>query len=813
MADKIINNIKLPNGEIYKIGGTGSGGGLPMFSPIWSDHLYNDASYLRADTFSWHSGAIYVTGYNILLEEYSSENCIEEISNGITYKRTPSGFKIADVEQQDNIIDAYENNGIAWYYVIDIENRRFKLPRTKYGFTGIRNDAGNDVEAGLPTLITNTESGHTHTRGTMNITGSVTSDDGNYYWGAGTTARGAFSNARTGGSHIGSDAWSGSRGNGFNFDASQTWEGETSEEGEHSHTIEGNSDTVQTPATQMYLYFYVGDYKRPKTEVNVGEISEALNDKVDLNGGNYEGSELEKYIRDNISGSVEIGDIGIAPLGIDESEGKRRYLNGQIIIQEHYVKFTEKLKSAVVLYPSLVCTEDEWQTAVAMSGVGQCGKFVIDDENGTIRLPKIVMPIQGLTDLSKLAEIVEAGLPNITGYGTATPLPNHEETNYYGALYKYSTGGGYGNTTSGSYNRFNIGFDASRSNPIYGNSATVQPEAIQYPYFIQVATGSVTVNNITNEIELNNPYSLLDVRWSDKLLNNISWLRSEGQPNARSNYNDVYELLLREYNSASDTTETINDISIVFRRGAETNIKVTTDKTAYDSILASTGTAWYYVIDIENETFYLPQTNGFFQFGGTGEFVEAGLPNITGSVSVFADGAENASDSALIKNGSGGTSIVGTNADLRRVIGLDASRSNPIYGKSDTVQPNAVKGYLYFYVGETVQNANLINAGRMGEKMVDLLAKPHITETYQNGTSWYRVYSDGWCEQGGYASMNVTSITFLKPFVDTNYTLTGSIDQNVNSAPYWTDFGFNRTATGFSLRMGLFSWQASGYIA
>lgn len=50
-------------------------------------------------------------------------------------------------------------------------------------------------------------------------------------------------------------------------------------------------------------------------------------------------------------GGLEIGDIGIAPLCIDETKGKRRYLNGQVIIQEQYVQFTNKVKSAVALYP------------------------------------------------------------------------------------------------------------------------------------------------------------------------------------------------------------------------------------------------------------------------------------------------------------------------------------------------------------------------------------------------------------------------------------------------------------------------------
>ena len=51
-----------------------------------------------------------------------------------------------------------------------------------------------------------------------------------------------------------------------------------------------------------------------------------------------------------------------------------------------------------------------------------------------------------------------------------------------------------------------------------------------------------------------------------------------------------------------------------------------------------------------------------------------------------------------------------------------------------------------------------------------------VVETGQVGSAWYRLYSDGWIEQG--KSRNVpftanTSITFPKPFRDTAYILVG----------------------------------------
>lgn len=40
-------------------------------------------------------------------------------------------------------------------------------------------------------------------------------------------------------------------------------------------------------------------------------------------------------------GGLEVGDIGFAPLGIDETQNKRRYLNGQVISQSQFVSFTD----------------------------------------------------------------------------------------------------------------------------------------------------------------------------------------------------------------------------------------------------------------------------------------------------------------------------------------------------------------------------------------------------------------------------------------------------------------------------------------
>ena len=56
-----------------------------------------------------------------------------------------------------------------------------------------------------------------------------------------------------------------------------------------------------------------------------------------------------------------------------------------------------------------------------------------------------------------------------------------------------------------------------------------------------------------------------------------------------------------------------------------------------------------------------------------------------------------------------------------------------------------------------------------GKANVDLsnvsTSKAILEESYVNGTSWYRVYSDGWCEQGGYVATDSSNITFLKAII------------------------------------------------
>lgn len=117
--------------------------------------------------------------------------------------------------------------------------------------------------------------------------------------------------------------------------------------------------------------------------------------------------------------------------------------------------------------------------------------------------------------------------------------------------------------------------------------------------------------------------------------------------------------------------------------------------------------------------------------------------------------------------------------------------------------------------------------GKMDRDGLNALASVCV-ESYVNGTSGYRVYSDGYCVQWGIGTTNNTSaistykhtITFLKQFANTNYNFqaTGySADDSYFSEDGAFESGVNsRTASTITVthesQVTQWNWQASGYL-
>lgn len=124
----------------------------------------------------------------------------------------------------------------------------------------------------------------------------------------------------------------------------------------------------------------------------------------------------------------------------------------------------------------------------------------------------------------------------------------------------------------------------------------------------------------------------------------------------------------------------------------------------YNAELSAKGFCGFYVIDEVNHTIRLPYYGSAFIQGYTSGDVDkqAGLPNITGLYSnrCLQYGNEGRSEGALYQtNYDYAQAAAGTDWAGSMALGFDASRSSAVYGRSNTVQPNAVGVYYYLVCG------------------------------------------------------------------------------------------------------------------
>lgn len=291
---------------------------IPLFYCAWLDSLPFNVSWVNANNYSWLYGSTYVGAYNRLdaqlnpvgtfsagdtyyvcnfsdgsmqtttvlagsgtlaqLEAWCSAQgytysgaTIEELECNktvsassetiegitITYYQTNDGKKIVTSDAEiANAESIYNATGVQWYYILDTVNQRFKLPRTKYGFTGLRDTVGKYVPETLPNIT-----GYSELSPGIS-TGSIQS-------GATTTVF-KYNGTVTGPN--------------FYFDASL------------SSSAYQNDAPVQQRATQMYLYFYLGSADVEETAEIAGIKAETINNKADLDLSNINPSASAKAI-------------------------------------------------------------------------------------------------------------------------------------------------------------------------------------------------------------------------------------------------------------------------------------------------------------------------------------------------------------------------------------------------------------------------------------------------------------------------------------------------------------------------------------
>lgn len=463
--------------------------------------------------------------------------------------------------------------------------------------------------------------------------------------------------------------------------------------------------TIQDEKVLFYKSLVANNTGNPLTNTDYWE-------KIELGGGS----------------GVELCTILCMPFGIDESENKYRYLNGQTIVQSQYPAFTAKIKSWQSTRANLFTTEEEWQAIKTASKLSQCGKFVIDDEAGTIRLPAIVN-INGLTDLSKCGLIKDESLPahkhtrgtmEITGSFAESKLEQYEAS---GAFYYDGSVGSNSQAADGGGKR--IRFSAARTwkgttsapdNATYQDGAPVQQEAVQYPYVICVNTGVEEAERPINNYQVNNTNSYGDNKYvGNTILNNLSWSRSIGQENsgtisigfynwAVANIGQPFGAGYIKENSATDIT----DYDLVINKSKQTFILPTLN--GEENIMSTK----YSAMNINGSPYnFTAPANGWLYMSGTAissnnEYVTVYIDKAKTTPIIGRSPLTNMSITYLVPVFKGQEVIIEYTAS-------NISRCKFIYAKGN--------GNLYYYVGDTLQNADLINIARMQEELVNKVDK------------------------------------------------------------------------------------------
>lgn len=350
-----------------------------------------------------------------------------------------------------------------------------------------------------------------------------------------------------------------------------------------------------------------------------------------------------------------------------------------------------------------------------------------------VRLPKVVN-IQGLIDLQNLGVTVAAGLPNITGQ-TQHIVSGNGATNASDkgalktALIVTSASGLQEVVMPGRRLLGAITIDASLSNPIYGNSTTVQPEAIQYPYYIQIATGQETEVNIRNDIESIVPYTLFDSKYSEAKQYNASRVLG-GSILSKSVYPTAYEAALVEYNSeiADGTTVELPSGGSYTKRGVSGGItvKLSTDETV---------TEYDWKLDTMAEILTVPTLNGSEDLLSD-RYDDLELKASSSTYVAPANGwyvlskrTNAANQTVVLENHTNGvqSGVIVPSVDHIPRIYIPAKKNDVIEarytagGDLDTFRFIYAKGNgsLYFFVASVAQNAPLANLGRIEETKVD----------------------------------------------------------------------------------------------
>ena len=221
----------------------------------------------------------------------------------------------------------------------------------------------------------------------------------------------------------------------------------------------------------------------------------------------------------------------------------------------------------VQTHPDMLVTETEWQQmAESQTSVLKYA----NTSDSLFRVPKLLDYARGAVQES-VGEYEDDGLPNIEAtatYATGVYYAGGTHTpQVSGAIKAVDDTTTYINAQGGDSHRwFNIEFDASLSNPIYGNATEVRPKTMLGLYVVKAYSSTTEISDINIQTLLEKAgegFAIGDIKFSFAKVVPNGWLRCDGNLYQRSEYPDLYQWAVdNNYIVSEETwqsTKTAND--------------------------------------------------------------------------------------------------------------------------------------------------------------------------------------------------------------------------------------------------------------
>lgn len=236
----------------------------------------------------------------------------------------------------------------------------------------------------------------------------------------------------------------------------------------------------------------------------------------------------------------------------------------------------------------------------------------------------------------------------------------------------------------------------------------------------------------------------------------------------------------------------------------------------WQTAISTYGECPFYVINTTNKTIRLPKLGNYIKMANTTEGItqsEAGLPN--GSIELSN---ENGSVDGSIASGS--VNKEGTYTKLSDFNSIFKDGVTTVTPAHTTVFP-WVFAFNAAIPASTAQAAQFQAALSGKVDVADLAEIQCVVETWHDSTSWYRIYSDGWCEQGGTVSVSssgVSTVNLLKEYASTSYQVFKNYNSSATSNMQDNEGScFNKTVSSFDVSNSTgdtssFDWFAMGYL-